>query len=230
MMSHATRDPIFWATMAVAEQDFDGSGDLCLRCHTTAGWLAGRSTPTDGSALQAGDVDGVDCHFCHSMTNTNDQEHLGAQFPPFVANDGGNPANGYYGSGMYSLWDGNEKLGPYANANPNHSFIQSDFHRSVDFCGTCHDVSNPAVGDLAHNNGRQATAPPIVASGVPGSDVSLKAAFNNFPHQYGVVERTFSEYKSGALVGKLVSEYPTLPADLQAGAIQEAYNTALLAG
>ena len=69
MMAHASRDPLFWATMAVAEQDFDGSGDLWLRCHTTAGWIAGRSTPTDGSGLQQGDADGVECHLCHSMTN-----------------------------------------------------------------------------------------------------------------------------------------------------------------
>ena len=38
MMSHAGRDPLFWATVAIAEQDFDGSGDLCIRCHTMAGW------------------------------------------------------------------------------------------------------------------------------------------------------------------------------------------------
>ena len=48
MMANAGRDPIFWATLAIAEQDFDGAGDLCIRCHSTAGWLAGRSTPTDG--------------------------------------------------------------------------------------------------------------------------------------------------------------------------------------
>ena len=49
MMANAGRDPIFWATMAVAEQDFDGAGDLCIRCHSTGGWYGGRSTPTDGS-------------------------------------------------------------------------------------------------------------------------------------------------------------------------------------
>ncbi len=49
MMANAGRDPIFWATLAVAEQDFDGAGDLCIRCHSTGGWLSGRSTPTDGS-------------------------------------------------------------------------------------------------------------------------------------------------------------------------------------
>ena len=27
MMANATRDPLFWATVAIAEQDFDGSGD-----------------------------------------------------------------------------------------------------------------------------------------------------------------------------------------------------------
>ena len=43
MMSHATRDPLFWASLAVAEQDFPSAGDLCLRCHSPAGWLGGRS-------------------------------------------------------------------------------------------------------------------------------------------------------------------------------------------
>ena len=37
-MGNAGRDPVFWATLAVAEQDFDGSGDLCIRCHTPGGW------------------------------------------------------------------------------------------------------------------------------------------------------------------------------------------------
>ena len=35
MMGNAGRDPIFWATLAIAEQDFDGAGDLCIRCHST---------------------------------------------------------------------------------------------------------------------------------------------------------------------------------------------------
>jgi len=230
MMSHASRDPIFWATMAISEQDFDGSGDLCLRCHTTAGWFAERSTPTDGSALQAGDADGVECHFCHAMTNPDGSELVGVMNPPFIANDGGDPAQGYLGSGISVLYATKDKLGPYTDANPNHGFVPSSFHRSVDYCGSCHDVSNPAVGDLAHNSGTQDGAPAVVASGILGSPVATKAAFNNLPHSYGVVERTFSEYKSGQLVRTLVSDYATLPAELKAGAIEEARNAALLAG
>jgi hypothetical protein len=230
MMAHAARDPIFWATVAIAEQDFDGSGDLCIRCHTAEGWLDGRSTPTDGSGLAAGDSDGVQCDVCHTLTNPDDSEHLGEQNPPFIANDGADPPIAYYGSGMFVISGGNAKLGPYDDAEASHQFLQSQFHRSVDFCGTCHDVSNPVVGDLAHNHGAQPTADPVVASGVPGAPVEGKAAFNNFPYQYGIVERTFSEYKSGGLVNTRVGDYATLPPELQAGSIERARNAALVAG
>jgi hypothetical protein len=226
MMANAGRDPIFWATLAVAEQDFDGAGDLCIRCHSTGGWYADRSTPTDGSGLAAGDADGVDCDTCHKMTNPNNREYLGVMIPPFVANDEKSPATGYYGSGMLSVWGGSQKLGPYNDAVARHQFMQSKFHRDVNFCGSCHDVSNPAVGDLAHNNGAQATAAAVAASGVPGSAVNGKAAFNNFPFQYGIVERTFSEFSAGALSKTLVSTYNSLPADLKAGAVKAASESA----
>jgi len=123
MMAHAGRDPVFWATLAVAQQDFDGSGDLCLRCHATSGWLAGHSTPTDGSGLASSDDDGVECSYCHELTNPNQSEWLGVQIAPYIANDGGTPPVGYYGSGMGVLWNGMEKLGPYANAVPKHKFL-----------------------------------------------------------------------------------------------------------
>jgi hypothetical protein len=226
MMANATRDPLFWATLAIAEQDFDGAGDLCIRCHTTIGWLGGRSTPTDGSGLASSDTDGVDCDTCHKMTNPDRSEHAGVMNPPFVANDGKTPATGYFGSGMFAMSGGSAKLGPYAESDARHQYAQSKFHRSVDFCGSCHDVSNPVVGDLAHNNGAQVPLPTGSFSGVPGAPVDQKAAFKNFPFAYGVVERTFSEYKAGALSKTLVSNYPSLPADLKAGAIKNAYDTA----
>lgn len=226
MMANAGRDPIFWATLAIAEQDFDGAGDLCIRCHSTAGWLGGRSTPTDGSGLTAGDSDGVECDYCHKMTNPDNSETnlQGVMNAPFIANDDANQ-EGYYGSGMASIWAGSDKLGPYGNAEARHKFLQSQFIRSVDFCGTCHDVSNPAVGNLAHNFGAQITAG-VVADGSLAEPVSTKAAFNNPPYKYGVVERTFSEYKSGLISQTLVDEYPNLPQDLQGGALEAIYNDA----
>ncbi|MDH3787567.1 MAG: hypothetical protein OES53_03275, partial [Xanthomonadales bacterium] len=90
-MANAGRDPIFWATLAIAEQDFDGAGDLCIRCHSTAGWYGGRSTPTDGSGLLASDSDGVDCDACHLMTNVDNSEHTGEMVSPFFANCSNDP-------------------------------------------------------------------------------------------------------------------------------------------
>jgi hypothetical protein len=230
LMSHASRDPLFWATMAIAEQDFDGSGDLCLRCHVPKGWLAGRSTPTDGSAMAEGDANGVQCDVCHRITNPDGSEHVGVQNTPFLAHDGGTPPTGFYGSGMYVIWNENSKLGPYVEADATHQFAQSQFHRSVDFCGTCHDVSNPVVGDLAHNNGAPIPLDAGSFSGVPGAPVQEKAAFKNAPYRYGVVERTFSEYKASLLSQTPVSDYESLPLELQDGAIQRARQAALLAG
>jgi hypothetical protein len=238
MMANAGRDPLFWATVAVAEQDFDGAGDLCIRCHSSGGWIAGRSTPTDGSGLQAGDSDGVECDYCHMMVNPNNSEHVGQQNLFFPANDPDNSTTGFYGSGMGVIWGGSEKLGPYYDAAARHQDMGSKFHRDVDFCGTCHDVSNSAVGHYAPNNGTQPTgealnpAPSRVHSnpdlilGTPQAYVAL----NNPPYRFGIVERTFSEFKAGVIGSTLVSDYLNLPADLQAGALKAGYESAILAG
>jgi hypothetical protein len=242
MMANAGRDPIFWATLAVVEQDFDGAGDLCIRCHSTAGWLAGRSTPTDGSGLAAGDSDGVECDFCHKMTNpaniVDDPanfEWAGVQNAPFIANDEANPATGYFGSGMSSMWGGSDMLGPYEQTNAKHQFLKSKFHRDREFCGTCHDVSNPAVGNIAHNYGAQDPflaafpEPQVTADGSPDEDpknYDQKAVFNNFPYMYGIVERTFSEYMSSLVPYTPVDDFTNLPTDLQGGALLAMYNAA----
>lgn len=248
-MGNAGRDPIFWATMAIAEQDFDGAGDLCIRCHSTGGWYGGRSTPTDASGLASSDSDGVDCDTCHAMTNPDNSEHIGVMNSPFIANCSTDPLvpdkqcdsvdEGFYGSGMTSLWGGSDKLGPYSDADARHQFMQSNFHRDVDFCGTCHDVSNSAVGDLAPGNGAQPGAPAVISSqtfndGAPvlGGPVEQKAAFNNPPYAYGVVERTFSEYKASAFPTTRVSAFTSLPIDLQTpgGSMDVTYQAALAAG
>lgn len=251
-MANAGRDPIFWAALAIAEQDFDGSGDLCVRCHSTTGWYEGRSTPTDGSGLAATDSDGVDCDTCHKMTNPDNTELIGVMNSPFIANCSDDridvtgatascesAGQGYYGSGMTSIWAGPEKLGPYSQTAAPHAFTQSNFHRDVDFCGSCHDVSNPIVGDLAPGNGKQLGAPHVVSSqdtnagvGNLGGPVAEKAAFNNPPHAYGTSERTFSEYKASALPTTKVSEFSSLPLDLRkpGGSLEVTYQAALLAG
>jgi hypothetical protein len=246
MMAQASRDPLFLASLAIAEQDFDGAGDLCIRCHFPRAWYDGRSIPTDASSVGINDTNGVICEFCHKLTNPDDSEHKGVMSSLFKANDG---IEGYYGSGIASLSREVERFGPYdperlhavhkGSVEPDgrtmdfdaaHPVKKSKFQRDVDFCGTCHDVSNPAVGDLAPNNGAQVPLEPGTFSGIPGTPVDSKAAFNNPPYKYGIVERTYSEYKAGLLSQTLVSDYSTLPVELQAGAIKSTYDSAQLAG
>lgn len=183
MMAHASRDPLFLANLVIANQDAANSGDLCLRCHLPRGWLAGRSVPTDGSRMQPEDGDGVTCALCHRMVDpnyapglspTNDQAILAAlSFP------GTN-----YGNAMYVVDSTGTRRGPYTNAVLGHASLGSPFHRSAAFCGTCHDVSNPAFSRDAQGNY------------VPNA---MDAPASNFsPHFIAPVERTYSEWLHSA--------------------------------
>lgn len=85
MMAHAARDPLWQACRTVALQDSiwalgnPNAGDLCIRCHTPAGWLGGRSDPTNGILLTSTDLnDGVSCDSCHRIV---DPMHGLRQFP-----------------------------------------------------------------------------------------------------------------------------------------------------
>jgi len=179
MMAQGGRDPLFLANMALANQDAANSGDLCLRCHLTRGWLAGRSVPTDGSRMQAADRDGITCSLCHRMVDpvykagtspTNDLAVLAAlSFP------GTN-----YGNGMFVIDPSGVRRGPYTNAVLGHASLGSPFHRSAEFCGTCHDVSNPAFTKDAQ--------------GVYQPNAFDAPATTFSPHFIAPVERTYSEW------------------------------------
>ncbi|MFT7486835.1 MAG: hypothetical protein ACI9F9_002691, partial [Candidatus Paceibacteria bacterium] len=146
MMGQASRDPIWYAAMAVANQDSAFAGDLCIRCHAPNGWLQGKSVPTDGSALDVfnGDMDGVGCHFCHRMVDPiTDPENP----PEDVGILGGLttqiPTNPH--SAQYVVDPEDRRRGPFdLGANFGyHEWRESPFHQEASLCGTCHDVSNP---------------------------------------------------------------------------------------
>jgi hypothetical protein len=86
MMAQSARDPLFWATFVVAAQDSiavlgnPNAADLCMRCHFPKGWLEGRSTTLNASAMTGADYDGVQCDFCHRMYDPHfDGTHSGVR-------------------------------------------------------------------------------------------------------------------------------------------------------
>ena len=184
MMAQAARDPVFFACLAIANQDAAFAGDLCLRCHTPGGWLAGRSEPTDGSALLPEDRDGVGCSACHRMVDPAFKPGIS---PP--ADEGllGNisPLPTGVGGGNFVMDPTDFIRGPYADlVSPGHLWLPSPFHRSGAMCGTCHDVSNPVFR-------RQADGTYALTSLDEAHPTGDK--YDMFP-----LERTFSEWQNSA--------------------------------
>ena len=85
-----------------------------------------------------------------------------------------------YGNGMFVIDPTGLRRGPYTNAVLGHDSLGSPFHRSAAFCGTCHDVSNPAFT----KDGQ----------GIYQPNPFDAPATNFSPHFIAPVERTYSEW------------------------------------
>jgi hypothetical protein len=183
MMAHASRDPLFEANMAIANQDAPDSGDLCLRCHFANGWLQGRSVPTDGSRMIAADRHGVSCELCHRMVDPVYKAGISPAVDTNILAALTFPGTDY-GNGMYVIDPGAITRGPFTNAAAPHLFQASAFHRSSAFCGTCHDVSNPVFTKDANG---------IYQPNSMNTTAGVYSA-----HSLGPVERTYSEWLNSA--------------------------------
>jgi hypothetical protein len=135
MMSQAARDPVFRAALAIANQDVQGVGEFCLRCHAPRAWLENRSTPADGSALNREDMHGVSCDVCHRFIDPLSEEaaKLIKHVPPS------------YGNAMMVADPENIVRGPYSDSSGAmpHGTMRSPYHASSNLCAVCHNVSNP---------------------------------------------------------------------------------------
>ena len=163
MDANAPRDPIFNAFLSIttkyAEPMGLDVGEYCLRCHSGSGWLAGRSHPGSVEKLRGSDLDGVNCDFCHRLM---DPLH-----PDGSASTGGTVTG--YGNGMYVVQ--RTRL-PFRGARgvkePWGPTVADPFYRTSDYCGVCHEQSNPYLSDDPQHTP---------------------------PHLQVPVERTYSEWK-----------------------------------
>jgi hypothetical protein len=137
MMAQAARDPLFFASVTIANQDIPEVGEFCLRCHAPRAWLEDRSKPGDASALNREDRHGVNCEVCHRFVDplSAEAKKLVKDVPPS------------YGNAMMVVDPANTVRGPYGNgkgAMP-HATMKSDYLKSGHLCGVCHDISNPLL-------------------------------------------------------------------------------------
>ncbi len=158
MKANATRDPLFWAALDVANNDFPGVGDFCLKCHTPMGWfnghvekpviqgdplvggsngceLLGNHTSQDSKLSVYG---GVDCQFCHRIDQNgpNGEAQIIENGSVWIDDESCITGGGPCRKGPYKYPDFNE---------PPHAWEYSGFIQSSEFCGSCHNVSSPTI-------------------------------------------------------------------------------------
>ncbi len=165
MKAQATRDPLFWAALDVANNDVPGVGDFCLKCHTPQGWFKGNVVKpasaglplvdgADGCELQGNhtainsatnDYSGVTCHFCHRIDQygPNGEPQIIENGNVWMDDDECLPGQGPCRKGPYK-YEAGSPVG-----QPPHEWSYSSFIQSAEFCGSCHDVSSPEID----NNG-----------------------------------------------------------------------------
>jgi hypothetical protein len=163
MMAHAPKDPFFNAMLSITSKYMMGRGldvgEYCLRCHSPSGWLAGRSHPQTVKDMFGSDLDGVHCDFCHRMVDP-------------LNNDGSaiiNDSVPGYGNGMYATQRFSAPVrGARGTPHPCEESFVDPFYKSSEYCGVCHQVSNPYLTENARH-------------------IS--------PHLQVTMERTYSEWK-----------------------------------
>lgn len=95
----------------------------CNGCHAPFSFLAGDIPPKRPSENTRAN-EGVSCDLCHTITG-----HIGDD-APFNYN--------------YMVNPGKVKQGPRPGlVSPHHETKESSFHRSAEFCGTCHNEKDP---------------------------------------------------------------------------------------
>lgn len=187
MMANSTRDPIFHAALAIAEQDAGESGEFCIRCHAPGGWLEGRSTPTDGSALFEKDFDGVTCHICHRMVDPVADIENPAEDTSILAALTSAPTDPSH-NGQFVIDPLDRRRGPFEPdvCQSYHEARQSPFHQESLMCATCHEVSNPVFSRVG------GATPAPGDTYVPNANATehpTHVRYDQFP-----VERTYSEW------------------------------------
>ncbi len=162
LMGQASRDPIWNAALAIANQDANVVGQLCIRCHSPGAWLADRASSGTTAEFQPEDFDSINCNICHRMVNPV----LGADSATGYPGDPASPDTPIVtaltkagllptgaGDGRYVIDPADSRRGPLSDVPDNlHGLsvvgeqirlVTSPFHTKSEFCGTCHDVSNP---------------------------------------------------------------------------------------
>jgi len=130
MMGNSARDPVFWAGVALASQDYPAETVDCVRCHAPRAFLDGQGAVTELASLSVEQREGVECDACHRMIDDGEAPIGNARYTLADAPEG-QPVP------RFGPWDY-----PMFGPEPQHPWAQDlEFLPSSRMCGTCHDVT-----------------------------------------------------------------------------------------
>lgn len=214
MKGQSARDPVWHAALAIANQDVNLGGETCLRCHAPGAWLGGKSFDGTTDHFQFSDFDGINCNFCHRVVNPVPGELPAVGYPgddpdpdtsilSALAKDGLLPTG--FGNARYVVDPIDTRRAPADDVPQNlHGLdalgdpirlVSSPFHKTGEFCATCHDVSNPLTMKQVNKKGEVSYALAPLDEPHPTQDPR-----DMFPEQ-----RTYSEWRMSLFASEGVS-------------------------
>jgi len=144
MHAKALFDPVYVAEKTEADKATGGAlGAFCDTCHTPIGTMSGQTKTRKFSPQSR---EGVTCDFCHQVVGTT-KTPPGDASQKLVAD----------GTKRAQLWDA---------TSPTHANAFSQFHRSAEFCGACHNLAHPTTGVILDDTYTQWKAGPYAAEGI----------------------------------------------------------------
>ncbi len=125
MHNNAMEDRLYKGLHALGSEQTGGAIDaFCTSCHTPIGTFSGEVPPLDGPDISENTRDGVQCDFCHTVTDSTG-----------------------IGNASFVFGPSDTKKGPFDDAvSPFHQTEYSELHTRSEFCGMCHDVNHPVNG------------------------------------------------------------------------------------
>lgn len=146
MHSNAFQDKFYLKMHEEASKDTDGAIDaFCTRCHTPIGTLSGEVPPTTGSQISEISKQGVQCDFCHTVTNAD-----------------------------FTFAPSEIKQGPFTDAvSPYHETAYSELLTRSEFCGMCHDLNHPENNLPLEATFTEWKASPYAAQGIQCQDCHM---------------------------------------------------------
>ncbi len=122
--SQASFNPTFEAKLDEAEPATRAQiEDFCRSCHGPVAYMTGELGMA-AEDMTGASADSIGCSFCHQVTGTDEPiANLSQRVEP----------DGVYRGGL-------------DDAQAPHPAMTSEFHRTAEFCGSCHNVNHPVNG------------------------------------------------------------------------------------